>query len=116
MGAGGSALLLRACQSVSAGDLRSSADPCCHVYARVQDHRTALHWACSAGHTDIVHFLLGLGVPVNDQDDVTSRNRQEIALMLLENRADPDAMDHLESTPLHRAATFLHVSQVKHKT
>lgn len=35
-----------------------------------QDHRTALHWACSAGHTDIVGFLLDLGVEVNLQDDV----------------------------------------------
>ncbi|XP_008336313.1 26S proteasome non-ATPase regulatory subunit 10-like [Cynoglossus semilaevis] len=37
-----------------------------------QDHRTALHWACSAGHTDIVEFLLDLGVEVNLQDDVLS--------------------------------------------
>ena len=38
-----------------------------------QDSRTALHWACSAGHTEIVEFLLGLGVPVNDKDDVSTR-------------------------------------------
>lgn len=35
-----------------------------------QDRRTALHWACSAGHTNIVEFLLDLGVEVNLQDDV----------------------------------------------
>lgn len=34
-----------------------------------QDSRTALHWACSAGHTEIVQFLLLLGVPMNDKDD-----------------------------------------------
>uniref|UniRef100_A0A6I8NM37 Proteasome 26S subunit, non-ATPase 10 n=1 Tax=Ornithorhynchus anatinus TaxID=9258 RepID=A0A6I8NM37_ORNAN len=61
-----------------------------------QDNRTALHWACSAGHTDIVDFLLRFGVPVNDKDD--------IAIMLLEGGANPDATDQLESTPLHRAA------------
>ncbi|XP_074909790.1 26S proteasome non-ATPase regulatory subunit 10 [Buteo buteo] len=36
-----------------------------------QDNRTALHWACSAGHTDVADLLLGLGVPVNDKDDVS---------------------------------------------
>uniref|UniRef100_A0A3B5LV18 Uncharacterized protein n=1 Tax=Xiphophorus couchianus TaxID=32473 RepID=A0A3B5LV18_9TELE len=36
-----------------------------------QDGRTALHWACSAGHTNIVEFLLSLGVEVNLQDDVS---------------------------------------------
>ncbi|XP_038272964.2 26S proteasome non-ATPase regulatory subunit 10 isoform X2 [Dermochelys coriacea] len=88
-----------------------------------QDRRTALHWACSAGQTDVVHFLLGLGVPVNDKDDASwtplhiaaSAGHDEIvkaligkgaqiAVMLLQNRADPDATDHFESTPLHRAA------------
>lgn len=38
----------------------------CHI----QDRRTALHWACSAGHTNIVEFLLDLGVEVNLEDDV----------------------------------------------
>lgn len=37
----------------------------------IQDNRTALHWACSAGHSDVVVFLLSLGVPVNDKDDVS---------------------------------------------
>uniref|UniRef100_A0A8B9IVG1 Proteasome 26S subunit, non-ATPase 10 n=1 Tax=Amazona collaria TaxID=241587 RepID=A0A8B9IVG1_9PSIT len=69
-----------------------------------QDNRTALHWACSAGHTDVADLLLGLGVPVGDKDDAASKNKQEIALMLLKNGADPDAKDHFESTPLHRAA------------
>uniref|UniRef100_A0A8C5LG62 26S proteasome non-ATPase regulatory subunit 10 n=1 Tax=Jaculus jaculus TaxID=51337 RepID=A0A8C5LG62_JACJA len=69
-----------------------------------QDSRTALHWACSAGHTEIVEFLLQLGVPVNDKDDVTSKNRHEIAVMLLEGGANPDAKDHYEATGMHRAA------------
>nr|KAF6294498.1 proteasome 26S subunit, non-ATPase 10 [Pipistrellus kuhlii] len=69
-----------------------------------QDSRTALHWACSAGHTEIVEFLLQLGVPVNDKDDAASKNRQEIAVMLLEGGANPDAKDHYEATAMHRAA------------
>jgi len=40
---------------------------CCFI----QDNRTALHWACSAGHADIVQFLLELGVDVNIEDDVS---------------------------------------------
>ncbi|MEE6497014.1 hypothetical protein FKM82_002561 [Ascaphus truei] len=62
-----------------------------------QDDRSALHWACSAGHTDVAEYLLRLGVPVDAKDD--------IALMLLENGASPDATDNLHSTPLHRAAS-----------
>uniref|UniRef100_A0A8C9DT30 Proteasome 26S subunit, non-ATPase 10 n=1 Tax=Prolemur simus TaxID=1328070 RepID=A0A8C9DT30_PROSS len=69
-----------------------------------QDSRTALHWACSAGHTEIVEFLLQLGVPVNDKDDAASKNRHEIAVMLLEGGANPDAKDHYEATAMHRAA------------
>ncbi|XP_014650827.1 PREDICTED: 26S proteasome non-ATPase regulatory subunit 10 isoform X2 [Ceratotherium simum simum] len=88
-----------------------------------QDSRTALHWACSAGHTEIVEFLLQLGVPVNDKDDAgwsplhiaASAGRDEIvkallgkgaqiAVMLLEGGANPDAKDHYEATAMHRAA------------
>ena len=30
-----------------------------------------IHWAASGGHTDIVRFLLDLGVPVDNKDDVS---------------------------------------------
>lgn len=30
-----------------------------------------IHWAASGGHTDIVRFLLNLGVPVDNKDDVS---------------------------------------------
>ncbi|CAB1337712.1 unnamed protein product, partial [Coregonus sp. 'balchen'] len=96
-----------------------------------QDQRTALHWACSAGHVKIVEFLLDLGVEVNLQDDeivkslinkgaqlnsvnqngctplhyAASKDRYEIALLLLESGADPNVTDKLASTPLHRAST-----------
>ncbi|KAG9329486.1 hypothetical protein JZ751_004495 [Albula glossodonta] len=91
-----------------------------------QDHRTALHWACSAGHSDIVYFLLDLGVgrdeivralinkgaQINSVNHngctplhyAASKDRYEIAVMLLENGADPNVTDKLESTPLHRAS------------
>ncbi|CAB1442273.1 unnamed protein product [Pleuronectes platessa] len=42
-----------------------------------QDQRTALHWACSAGHSDIVEFLLDLGVEVNLQDDAIQLSEEE---------------------------------------
>uniref|UniRef100_A0A286XCD4 Uncharacterized protein n=1 Tax=Cavia porcellus TaxID=10141 RepID=A0A286XCD4_CAVPO len=78
-----------------------------------QDSRTALHWACSAGHTEIiVKALLGKGAQVNavNQNGCTpfhyaaSKNRHEIAVMLLENGANPDAKDHYEATAMHQAA------------
>lgn len=31
-----------------------------------------LHWAASGGHSEIVKFLLGLGVPFDGKDDVSS--------------------------------------------
>lgn len=43
----------------------------CWLCLSLQDHRTALHWACSAGHAHIVQFLLDLGVEVDMKDDVS---------------------------------------------
>lgn len=31
-----------------------------------------LHWAASGGHNEVVKFLLDLGVPVDEKDDVSS--------------------------------------------
>lgn len=42
-----------------------------NVFVFSQDSRTALHWACSAGHVNIAQFLLDLGVEVDLQDDVS---------------------------------------------
>uniref|UniRef100_A0A671T1M0 Proteasome 26S subunit, non-ATPase 10 n=1 Tax=Sinocyclocheilus anshuiensis TaxID=1608454 RepID=A0A671T1M0_9TELE len=68
--------------------------------------QTALHWACSAGHVEIVQFLLDLGAEVDLKDDVSQHcvMLQARTQILLENGADPNATDKLESTPLHRAS------------
>ena len=79
----------------------------------VQDSRTALHWACSAGHTEIVEFLLQLGVPVNDKDDASwsplhiaaSAGRDEIVKALLGKGAQVNAVNQNGCTPLHYAAS-----------
>ncbi|XP_044248061.1 26S proteasome non-ATPase regulatory subunit 10 isoform X3 [Ursus arctos] len=78
-----------------------------------QDSRTALHWACSAGHTEIVEFLLQLGVPVNDKDDAgwsplhiaASAGRDEIVKALLGKGAQVNAVNQNGCTPLHYAAS-----------
>ena len=36
-----------------------------------QNERMPLHWAASGGHTDVVKFLLDLGVPLDNKDDVS---------------------------------------------
>ena len=36
-----------------------------------QNKRTPLHWAASGGQTEITEYLLGLGVPVDEPDDVS---------------------------------------------
>lgn len=33
-----------------------------------------MHWAASGGHTEIVKFLLDLGVPFDSKDDVSSNS------------------------------------------
>ncbi|XP_041252389.1 26S proteasome non-ATPase regulatory subunit 10 isoform X1 [Onychostruthus taczanowskii] len=78
-----------------------------------QDHRTALHWACSAGHTDVADLLLGLGVPVNDKDDAgwtplhiaASAGRDEIVKALIAKGAHVNAVNQNGCTPLHYAAS-----------
>uniref|UniRef100_A0A8C5XLP2 26S proteasome non-ATPase regulatory subunit 10 n=1 Tax=Microcebus murinus TaxID=30608 RepID=A0A8C5XLP2_MICMU len=78
-----------------------------------QDSRTALHWAWSAGHTEIVEFLLQLGVPVNDKDDAgwfplhiaASAGWDEILKALLGKGAQVNAVNQNGRTPLHYAAS-----------
>uniref|UniRef100_A0A3B3QIJ7 Proteasome 26S subunit, non-ATPase 10 n=1 Tax=Paramormyrops kingsleyae TaxID=1676925 RepID=A0A3B3QIJ7_9TELE len=78
-----------------------------------QDHRTALHWACSAGHTDIVQFLLNFAVDVNLKDDAcwtplhiaASAGREEIVRALISRGADLNPVNQNGCTPLHYAAS-----------
>uniref|UniRef100_A0A2K5EYW5 Uncharacterized protein n=1 Tax=Aotus nancymaae TaxID=37293 RepID=A0A2K5EYW5_AOTNA len=78
-----------------------------------QNSRTTLHWACSAGHTEIVEFLLQLGVPVNDKDHAgwsplhiaDSAGRDEIVKALLGKGAQVNAVDQNGCTLLHYAAS-----------
>nr|XP_027787997.1 26S proteasome non-ATPase regulatory subunit 10-like [Marmota flaviventris] len=78
-----------------------------------QDSRTALHWLISAGHTEIVEFLLHLGVPVNDKEDAgrsplniaASAGRDEIIKALLGKGAHVNATNQNGYIPLHCAAS-----------
>ncbi|AWP12392.1 putative E3 ubiquitin-protein ligase XIAP [Scophthalmus maximus] len=78
-----------------------------------QDRRTALHWACSAGHTDIVEFLLDLGVEVNLEDDAlwtplhiaASAGREDIVRSLISKGAQLNSVNQNGCTPLHYAAS-----------
>ncbi|XP_005755580.1 26S proteasome non-ATPase regulatory subunit 10-like [Pundamilia nyererei] len=78
-----------------------------------QDRRTALHWACSAGHTDIVEFLLDMGVEVNLQDDASwtplhiaaSAGREDIVRSLISKGAQLNSVNQNGCTPLHYAAS-----------
>ncbi|CAG08390.1 unnamed protein product, partial [Tetraodon nigroviridis] len=88
-----------------------------------QDRRTALHWACSAGHTDIVEFLLDVGAEVNLQDDVSldqgriplrlvtplhiaaSAGREDIVRALISKGAQLNSVNQNGCTPLHYAAS-----------
>uniref|UniRef100_A0A8D2PAD7 Proteasome 26S subunit, non-ATPase 10 n=1 Tax=Zosterops lateralis melanops TaxID=1220523 RepID=A0A8D2PAD7_ZOSLA len=76
---------------------------------------TPLHIAASAGRDEIVKALiakaagvLGRRIKVCEVHILLPHSflfqHTQIAIMLLENGANPDATDHFESTPLHRAA------------
>ncbi|KAM6354157.1 26S proteasome non-ATPase regulatory subunit 10 isoform 1-T1 [Alca torda] len=72
-----------------------------------QDHRTALHWACSAGHADVADLLLGLGVPVSDKDDVSVAALAGLLLHPGEGLAGKlrECRETAGWTPLHIAAS-----------
>uniref|UniRef100_A0A2K5CFM2 Uncharacterized protein n=1 Tax=Aotus nancymaae TaxID=37293 RepID=A0A2K5CFM2_AOTNA len=77
---------------------------------RPDQDRTALHWACSARHAEIVEFLLQLGVPVNDKDDAgwsplhtaASAEQDEIVKVCL---GPVNTVSQNGRTPLHYTAS-----------
>jgi len=81
--------------------------------ARSLDQWTALHMACNEGHIDIVEFLLKQEeVNVNALTSIkriplhlaAMRGHYEIVKMLIEKKAEIDAIDEELYTPLHYAA------------
>lgn len=82
-----------------------------HVNAVNQNGCTPLHYAASKNKQEVclsvllevVLLLTEVFRCINLISSLFSPHIQ-IAIMLLENGADPDATDHFESTPLHRAA------------
>ena len=49
-----------------------------------QNKRMPLHWSASGGRTEIAEYLLGLGVPIDQYDDV-SINRREVVRIRKQN-------------------------------
>jgi len=86
-----------------------------HVNAVNQNGCTPLHYAASKNKQEVclpvlLEVVLLLEEAFNCINFPSSSPHPflflhiQIAIMLLENGADPDATDHFESTPLHRAA------------
>ncbi|KAK7117213.1 hypothetical protein R3I94_022693 [Phoxinus phoxinus] len=77
-----------------------------------KENRTALHIACSCGHTDVVQFLVESKVKLNLCDNqnrsalmkaVQCEQDRSVSL-LLEHEADPNLVDINGNTALHLAA------------
>ncbi|XP_077066157.1 ankyrin repeat domain-containing protein 26 isoform X25 [Siphateles boraxobius] len=77
-----------------------------------RENRTALHIACSCGHTDVVQFLVESKVKLNLCDNqnrsalmkaVQCEQDRSVSL-LLEHEADPNLVDINGNTALHLAA------------
>lgn len=84
-----------------------------HVNAVNQNGCTPLHYAASKNEQEVcLPMLLEVVLlleEVYSYINISSSSpflflHIQIAVMLLDNGADPDATDHFESTPLHRAA------------
>jgi ankyrin repeat protein len=88
------------------------------IEAQDESGRTALHWVCQGGETDLVAFLLEHGANPNTADDegftplavACGENRPSIVRRLLKAGADPNArIQALEDgTVLHQAASWNH--------
>lgn len=72
---------------------------------------TAIHWAASAGHEDIVGYLIDLGIHVNVGNDIydtplhlaASKGQAETCRLLLKRGADASLVNQDGKTPLEIA-------------
>ncbi|XP_047707993.1 ankyrin repeat domain-containing protein 23 isoform X1 [Prionailurus viverrinus] len=87
-----------------------------------QLHRTALHWACLKGHSQLVNKLLEAGATV-DARDLLDRTpvfwacrggHLDILKQLLNQGAQVNARDKIWSTPLHVAVRTKHCDCLEH--
>uniref|UniRef100_A0ABI7XE38 Ankyrin repeat domain 23 n=1 Tax=Felis catus TaxID=9685 RepID=A0ABI7XE38_FELCA len=88
----------------------------------VKLHRTALHWACLKGHSQLVNKLLEAGATV-DARDLLDRTpvfwacrggHLDILKQLLNQGAQVNARDKIWSTPLHVAVRTKHCDCLEH--
>ncbi|XP_008050915.1 ankyrin repeat domain-containing protein 23 isoform X2 [Carlito syrichta] len=88
----------------------------------VKLHRTALHWACLKGHSQLVNKLLTAGATV-DARDLLDRTptfwacrggHLDILKQLLNQGARVNARDKIWSTPLHVAVRTGHSDCLEH--
>uniref|UniRef100_A0A673UJR9 Ankyrin repeat domain 23 n=1 Tax=Suricata suricatta TaxID=37032 RepID=A0A673UJR9_SURSU len=88
----------------------------------VKLHRTALHWACLKGHSQLVNKLLEAGAAV-DARDLLDRTpvfwacrggHLDILKQLLNQGAQVNAQDKIWSTPLHVAVRTKHCDCLEH--
>uniref|UniRef100_F7ABL7 Ankyrin repeat domain 23 n=1 Tax=Equus caballus TaxID=9796 RepID=F7ABL7_HORSE len=87
-----------------------------------QLHRTALHWACLKGHSQLVNKLLEAGATV-DARDLLERTpvfwacrggHLDILKLLLNKGAQVNAQDKIRSSPLHVAVRTGHSDCLEH--
>ncbi|VDO92365.1 unnamed protein product [Soboliphyme baturini] len=90
--------------------------------AKDESGRIPLHWACSAGHSEIVQFLFDYSKAGFDEPDdagwtplmiSASAGRTDIVKFLIEKGASVSVRNKTRQTPLHYAASKAHMQIVK---
>lgn len=102
-------------EALGSATVRADGDP---------DQLTALHWACAAGHGDLVAFLLSdavgadpgalRGNSFSPLHAAAMEGHADVCRMLLESGAHPDVQtDPQGYCPLHSAAWAGHVDAIR---